>query len=70
MAVIYLKHFLHGTKVAVMELEAIADEKNGWTRYNPNQPAVPEPTPEVKPEVKRNYTRRPTLTLDRATEGA
>lgn len=68
MAVIYLKHFLHGTKVAVMELEAIADEKNGWSRYNPNEPA-PAPI-EVKPEAKRNYTRRPTLTLDRATEGA
>lgn len=66
MAVIYLKHFLHGTKVAVMELEAIADEKNGWSRYNPNELAAPEP----KPEAKRNYTRRPTLTLNGATEGA
>lgn len=52
------------------ELEAVADEKNGWARYNPNEPVVPELIPEVKPDTKRNYTRRPTLTLDRATEGA
>lgn len=37
MATIYLKHFLHGTKVATLEQEAAADEKNGWVRYNPEQ---------------------------------
>lgn len=41
--VIYLKHFLHGTKVAIAEEEAIADEKNGWVRYTPS---------EVKPELE------------------
>ena len=35
--VIYLKHFLHGTKVAIAEEEAIADEKNGWVRYTPDE---------------------------------
>jgi hypothetical protein len=30
---IYLKHPVHGTKVATMELEAEADVKNGWVRY-------------------------------------
>jgi hypothetical protein len=30
---IYLKHPLHGQKVATMELEAEEDEKNGWVRY-------------------------------------
>lgn len=34
MAVIYLRHPAHGTKVACMDLEAEADEKNGWKRYN------------------------------------
>ncbi len=33
--VIYLKHDVHGTKVAIMELEAELDESNGWVRYNP-----------------------------------
>jgi len=31
--VIYMKHELHGAKVACSEAEALADEKNGWTRY-------------------------------------
>jgi hypothetical protein len=31
--VIYLKHPKHGTKVAICDMEAVADEKNGWTRY-------------------------------------
>lgn len=32
--VIYLRHPLHGSKVATMEAEAEADEKNGWERYD------------------------------------
>jgi hypothetical protein len=32
---IYLKHPLHGVKIATLEAEAIEDEKNGWVRYNP-----------------------------------
>ncbi len=31
---IYLKHPVHGTKIATMELEAEYDEQNGWVRYN------------------------------------
>ena len=31
--VIYLRHPVHGTKVAISDLEAKADEKNGWIRY-------------------------------------
>jgi len=37
--VIYLRHPAHGTKVAISEGEAEADEKNGWSRYNPDTPA-------------------------------
>jgi hypothetical protein len=40
---IYLKHPIHGAKVATMDLEAEYDEQNGWTRYNPS---------EVEPEVE------------------
>ena len=57
---IYLKHPVHGTKVAISDLEADADEKNDWVRYNPATPAS-EPEPEVIAnalEVKRKYTRR------------
>jgi hypothetical protein len=37
MPIIYLKHPVHGTKVANMELEANADVANGWKVYNPNE---------------------------------
>ena len=49
--VIYLKHPIHGAKVATMELEAEADEKNGWVRYTldtPNALAAPVNVLEVK----------------------
>ena len=32
MSVIYLKHEMHGNKVAIDEVEAAADEKRGWKR--------------------------------------
>ncbi len=37
--VIYLWHPVHGTKVATLEAEAIADEKNGWARFSVDEPA-------------------------------
>lgn len=33
MPIIYMKHPIHGTKVATMEAEAEHDESNGWKRY-------------------------------------
>lgn len=55
MAVIYMKHPIHGAKVATMELEAIADEENGWVRYTLDTPAevVEEVAPVNVLEVKR-----------------
>jgi len=35
---IYLQHQVHGSKVAISEMEAESDEANGWVRYNPNSP--------------------------------
>ena len=35
--VIYLKHAVHGTKVATSEQEAQADIKSGWNEYDPNK---------------------------------
>ena len=61
---ITLVHPVHGAKVATMELEAEYDEKNGWTRYNPDTPSEPEEAAPVNVlEVKRKYTRKA------ATEG-
>ena len=49
--VIYLRHPIHGAKVATMHLEAEADDKNGWVRYTldtPIEPAAPVNVLEVK----------------------
>ena len=51
--VIYLEHPIHGAKVATMHLEAEMDERNGWTRYNPDTPSEPEAAPVNVLEVKR-----------------
>ena len=52
---ITLTHPVHGAKVATMELEAVDDEKNGWTRYTLDTPiAVEEAAPQ---EVKRRRGR-------------
>jgi hypothetical protein len=40
--VIYMKHPKHGTKVAISDLEADADEKNGWVRYTLDTPLIVE----------------------------
>jgi hypothetical protein len=53
MGVIYMKHEVHGAKVATMELEAIADEANGWVRYTLDTPVVEEVAPVNVLEVKR-----------------
>ena len=50
---IYLKHIIHGVKVAIADAEAAYDEKNGWTRYNPEE--VEEPPVNA---LKRKYTRK------------
>lgn len=59
MAVIYLVHTVHGAKVAISDMEAEADEKNGWTRYNPTTPSAPEDAAPVNElGTKRKYTRK------------
>ena len=57
--IIYLEHPIHGAKVATMDLEAEMDEKNGWTRYNPDTTSESEAAPVNVLEVKR---RRKTAT--------
>ena len=59
---IILIHPIHGAKVATMELEVAADEKNGWTRYNPDTPVQAAPVNTL--EIKRR--RKP---AEEATEG-
>ena len=57
---IYLKHPVHGAKVATLEVEAVQDEKNGWTRYNLDTPLlIEEAAPVNCLEVKRQRTQTP-----------
>jgi hypothetical protein len=57
---IYLKHPNHGTKIAMMEMEAEFDEQNGWVRYTDDTPSEEElvAAPINTLEVKR---RRKTI---------
>lgn len=35
MAVIFLKHSVHGAKVAISKQEAMNDKANGWVEFDP-----------------------------------
>jgi len=49
MAIIYLRHPQHGSKVASMEAEVEHDYKHGWEEYDPNaQEEDVEETPVVE----------------------
>lgn len=41
--VIYLRHPVHGTKVAISHLEVEYDEREGWERFDPSDPAEAAP---------------------------
>jgi hypothetical protein len=51
MAVIYLKHPIHGAKVAISDMEASNDMQLGWEPFDPTQPE-PEPAPTAPVAVK------------------
>lgn len=54
MAIIYMRHPVHGEKIASLELEAEHDEKHGWTRYTPGEEAPPDqPVNELRPRRRR-----------------
>lgn len=56
---IYLKHPIHGTKVAISDVEADYDEQNGWKRYNLATPSDSEEAAPVNTlGLKRKYTRK------------
>jgi hypothetical protein len=57
--VIYLKHPVHGRKVATMDLEAEADERNGWVRYTEDTPDFDLAAPVNVLEVKRRRKVEP-----------
>ena len=60
---VVLVHPIHGAKVAINALEIEMDEKNGWTRYNPDTPV------QVAPVVNTLETKRRRKPAEEATEG-
>ena len=56
---IYMRHPVHGTKVAVMEAEAIYDEENGWSRYTPGDAPISDASESVNELAPRRRSRRP-----------
>ena len=53
-----LVHSIHGAKVAINDVELAEDEKNGWTRYNPDTPV--EVAPKAEKPVRNKLTRKVT----------
>lgn len=47
MPIIYLRHPVHGAKVATLDMEATYDERNGWERYTPGVDDEQEAAPPV-----------------------
>ena len=58
--VIYLRHPVHGTKVAISDMEAAHDEEHGWLRYtldalpDADQPVVNELAPKRRGRPPKN----------------
>ena len=59
MAAIYLRHPVHGTKVACMDSEANYDKTQGWSEYDPSElQAQDEPVNSLVSEPGRRGRRR------------
>jgi len=56
---IYMRHPVHGTKVATMEAEAIYDEESGWKRYTPGEAPFSDTSEPVNELAPRRRGRRP-----------
>ena len=46
--VIYLKHPVHGIKVATLNIEAAQDVENGWIIFDPNEEKTDAAVAELK----------------------
>lgn len=59
--VIYMRHAIHGNKVAVAEEEAKADEEKGWERYSLDAPVCPIDTEliELRLKYQEQFGKKP-----------
>lgn len=58
MPVIYMRHAIHGTKVAFSEQEAQYDENHGWSRFNINEKSNVESEPQEDQPVNSMVVKR------------
>jgi len=56
--VIYLKHPIHGTKVACSEMEAEYDKSSGWVEFDPTAKGIVTVDEPVNNLVEKPVSRR------------
>jgi hypothetical protein len=54
----YLRHPVHGTKVAISDVEVALDSENGWEEYDPTDPVAQEETLVPSDSVSANNQLR------------
>jgi hypothetical protein len=55
---IYLRHPVHGLKIAISDVEAAMDYEHGWEEYDPLEPAARQDEPVASPEPNQLKRRR------------
>jgi hypothetical protein len=55
---IYLRHPVHGLKIAISDVEAAMDAEHGWEEYDPLEPAARQDEPVASPEPNQLKRRR------------
>jgi len=55
---IYLRHPVHGLKIAISDVEAAMDAEYGWEEYDPLEPAARQDEPVASPEPNQLKRRR------------
>jgi hypothetical protein len=55
---IYLRHPVHGLKIAISDLEAAMDAEHGWEEYDPLEPVARQDEPAASPEPNQLKRRR------------
>jgi hypothetical protein len=55
---IYLRHPVHGLKIAISDVEAAMDHEHGWEEYDPLEPAARQDEPVASPEPNQLKRRR------------
>lgn len=66
--VIYLKHPIHGTKVACSEMEAEYDKGNGWVELDQEAKEIEVPVSDVEGDHVNNLVEKPVSRRRRKTE--